>query len=250
MSFDVLFSMSTGMAKPIRVPFGTVAYATAQIALTEQTLNIKRTQYLKNPPHWDYHDPEFRNNFPSVTDEVLCDTAHRHNGFVERFYHDLGKWSHATRADRLKWKPGWRATSKKRTEVLTLKIGKAIWPGLARIEVPPSRWTADYYKWQMENLYSALRKREYEKDSRQGMHFDARKALTTEQAKDVIILISGWLDPADIRLDVPNGYDHLCRSDQGEYDWCEKCGAVMEGEYANCKKRKCPLKDEYDEPTD
>jgi len=70
------------------------------------------------------------------------------------------------------------------------------------------------------------------------------KALTPKQAAMVIRIFEQWLDPADLRLDVPKGYDHLESSYDGGYVWCEKCGAVSPDEAYSCKKRGCPIRDE------
>lgn len=221
MSYHVHFSMSTGLAKPLRVPAGTKAEILAHVRDVEKTLGLKTTQYRDNPAHW------MRNDFADLSDEVLCDTASKHNRFVVRLYEQFAEWSE---------KPV------KGGEKLTPADAAEFWHGLQKIEVPPDRWNAGYYREQMERVYEVMRGRPAD-----GVTFDG-KPLTTEQAVAVIILFSEFLDTHDIRIDVPVGHDHLACSD--EYAWCEKCGAIADDEIDDrvrcCRKRGgCPIREQY-----
>lgn len=39
----------------------------------------------------------------------------------------------------------------------------------------------------------------------------------------------------------------LYRSDNGGYEWCEKCGAITYDDSMNCNKKKCPIQELYKE---
>ena len=101
--------------------------------------------------------------------------------------------------------------------------------------MPPERWTDDYFRDRMEHLYEVMRGRESE-----GVTFDA-KPLTEKQAASIIRIFDQFLDPCDLRLDVPNGRDYLASSSDGGYDWCEKCGPMVWDDVGDCRKRGCPL---------
>ena len=220
MSYDALFSMSSGLSKPIRVPAGTLADCQSHVASVEKTLGYETTLYLDNPKHW------LARNKPKdgVTNEVFCETAMRHNHWVYWLYDRLEEWS--------KKKP------EGKTEKLTPKDAATFWHGLEEIHVPVERWTRDYYQDRMEHLYEVMRGR-----ANEGVTFDP-KALTVKQAAAVICLFSEYLDAHDIRLDVPNGHDYLASSYDGGYVWCEKCGPVHPDEEECCRKRGCPLRAE------
>jgi hypothetical protein len=112
--------------------------------------------------------------------------------------------------------------------------------------VPTERWTAEYYKERMDCLYAVMRGRETE-----GVSLDV-KALTVKQAAAVARLFAEFLDPGDNRLDVPHGHDYLASSYDGGYYWCAGEDAKPSGCYravhpddiGDCRRRKCPLKEE------
>lgn len=226
MSVRVYFSFSTGLSKTLLVPPGTTEQYVAAVAAVEETLNIKRSQDNDNPVHWDHWDPEFRNNFPSVSDKELCETAERHNTWVRRVYDEIDKWA---------------KEPVEGGEELTPEAAQRFWPGLRMIEVSPERWSSDYYRARMEALYEVMRGRETE-----GISFGQR-ALTPKQAGAVIRLFEGFLDPTDLRLEVPKDRDYLASSYDGEYDWCERCGAIAADDFGLCRRRKCPLREESDD---
>ncbi|HEA67728.1 MAG TPA: hypothetical protein ENI07_13020 [Desulfobacterales bacterium] len=82
-----------------------------------------------------------------------------------------------------------------------------------------------------------------------GITFDEIPPLTPEQAGQVIVLFSEYLDTADIRLEVPRGHNRLASSDDGGYLWCEKCGAVTYEDAEDCDTDGCPLRAEFEEDT-
>jgi len=217
LSYHVLFSFSSGLSKTIRVPRRTIAAIQAHVAEVEAALHLTTEQYLNNPPHWT------RNDFSDIDDKVFCDTAREHNAWVCWLYRYLAAWS---------------KTPPKPSEALTPKIAKTFWHALEPITVPVERWTRDYYIDRMKHLYVVMRAGEHN-----GVTFDSKK-LTTEQARDVIVLFSEFLDPTDCRLDVPLGTDELAASDDGGYEWCEKCGAVLYEDAQDCRKRGCPIRKE------
>ena len=229
MSYHVFFGFSTGLAKPIRVPIGTLKGCLAHVAEVERILGYEANQYRDNPRHWRTTKPK-----DGVSDELFCATASRHNRWVRSFYYDLEEWSKTILRG-------------KDSERLTPKDAARFWHGLQTIEVPPSRWTSDYYRERMEHLYEVMRGRESE-----GVTLNAKKPLSERQAAAVVTLFSEFFTHGDqLRLDVPNGHDHLASSYDGGYDWCEKCGPIScddVGErVANCRRRGCPIKKEFGE---
>lgn len=215
MSFHVFFGFSQGLSGSLFVPPGTIRAIMEHVSEIETTFGFETTQYLKNPPHW-------KSTIPSteITDEVYCLTADRHNAWVRNLYAKFGEWSKSP------VKPG---------EELTPKKAAKFWHALTMVEVPPERWTEDYYRARMEHLYEVMRGRPNE-----GVTFEA-KPLTEKQAADVINLFSNYLDVGDLRLDVPNGRDYLASSSDGGYDWCEKCGPMVWDDVRSCRQRGCPL---------
>ncbi len=225
MSFHVFFSMSTGLSEPLTVPQGTLADIIDRVQVTEETLGLVVEQYRDNPKHWRDTNPK-----EGVSDKTLCEVAEEHNHYV--------RWLYAKFVD-------CQETPPDDGEPITAEEIAPYWHGLSFIDVPPGKWTADYYRARMEALYEALRGRSNLLGS-EGITFDSRP-LGTRQAANVINLLSDFLDPADIRLDVPLGHDYLAASSDGGYEWCERCGAVTP-EYAEaCEKKGCPVKAEWGE---
>lgn len=220
MSYNVFFAFSQGLSRTIYAPAGTKAAIKAHIESVERTLGLKRTRYKDNPVHWDH----YKRDYKKVTDDVLCETVSEHNRVVRCFYQDLAIWSKST----IPFQDG---------EEITPKDAEEFWFGLEILNVPPARWTGDYYRQRMEALYEVMRGRPTE-----GITFDARP-LNPKQAAAVIVLFSEFLDIEDIRLDVPNGRDYLASLSDGGYDWCEKCGPVHPDDIGMCLKRKCPLEE-------
>jgi hypothetical protein len=227
MSFQVFFMFASGLATPLKVPSGTKQRIIDHVLEVEKVLSLKREKFEDNSVHWDHFDDNYRNGFPSVTDdEILCSTIRDHNEWVRSVYKDFADWAEKPVAD---------------GETITPDDAQEFWHGFSELTVPLARWTDGYYRDRMEHLYEVMRGR-----SNQGVDFDARP-LTVKQAAAVINLFATYLDIGDIRLDVPNGYDHLAASIDGGYTWCEKCGPVHPGDYddeTGCGKRKCPLRNE------
>lgn len=226
MSYQTFFMFAQGLAKPVRVPRGTVEAMRTHVADVTKVLGFKVEKHKDNPAHWRKKEPGKK-----VTDAKYCCTVDEHNRLVRRFYDDLAKWSHTI----LKGED---------SEVMTVEDAVSFWHGLELLEVPPSRWTKRFFRERMECLFEVMRGRPVE-----GVTFDA-KALTSKQAAAVVNLFSAYLDDHDLRLDCPNGRDQLKSSFDGGYTWCEKCGPVDEGDFSdkveNCSRQKCPLKAEYD----
>ena len=152
MSYHVFFSFSSGLEKRIRVPAGTKKGIIEHIEKVEKVLGLKRTQYEKNPIHWDGFDSQFTQGFPGVDDEILCDTVLEHNAWVRRCYLDFSDWSE---------KP-FKSSKGHKGEWITPKDADKFWHGFQQLEVGASRWTPDYYIAQMEHLYEVMRGRESE----------------------------------------------------------------------------------------
>lgn len=216
MSYCVFFGFSQGLSRPIVAPNGTLASIIAHVDDIEGRLKLEREQYNENPIHWKSH------GWPSadMKDEDLCRGVEEHNRWVRWFY------------DRL---AGWAAKPVEGGEEITPDQAKAFWHGLEILRVPTKRWTGDYYRARMEELYEVMRGR-----LTAGITFDVAK-LSPKQAGAVIRLFEDFLDPQDLRLEVPKGCDHLASSYYGEYDWCERCGAVLPEYSESCRKRGCPI---------
>jgi len=225
MSFHVFFDLSSGLSKPLLVPKGTLASILEHVRHVEATLGLETEQYLDNPPHWKNCGWRLAMR-EGISDETLCEEAEEHNAWIRWLYEKLGEWSE---------------NPPETGEKITPEDANRFWHALERITVDPSRWTEKYYRARMEAVYEVMRGREAE-----GMTLDT-KALTPQQAAAVVRLFEQWLDPGDLRLDVPKGYDYLASSVDGGYVFCEKCGPVHPDEAYSCRKRGCPIREEDDE---
>lgn len=218
MSYHVLFNMSTGLSSPITVPKGTLDKILAHVQDIEQTLGYETVQYKNDTKGWKTTDPK-----AGVSDETFCQVVEQHNAFIRQLYRDFGGFSEKPAID---------------GELITPKQSTAFWHGLITIEVPLERWTEEYFRARMDDLYETMRGRG------EFVTFDS-KPLTIRQAADVIGLFSAFIDKWDLRLDVPIPCDSLASSSDGGYIWCERCGAVTEDHAEKCTKRKCPIKEEW-----
>ncbi|MDR1190645.1 MAG: hypothetical protein LBK60_03135 [Verrucomicrobiales bacterium] len=221
MSYQMFFELSLGLKKNLHAPRGTLKGITSHVAEVEAALGFKTERCKPNPARWNLRVKD------GVSDETLCEIAEMHNNWVRGLYADFAKWYKNPVAD---------------GEVITPAQAQKFWRGMARIIVPPQRWTGDYYQCRMEELYAVMREH-----STADTAFGA-PPLTVRQAREVIILFSEFLDREDIRLDVPVGYDHLRPGD--DYCWCSKCGAIAEedvaGRLRRCRKRGgCDLRENY-----
>lgn len=220
MSYHTFFDFSVGLETPLKVPKGTLASIMDHVSNIESALGYETEQFLDNPPDWKTTVPK-----EGVSDKTFCEEAEQHNRWVESLYHRFGEWYEKPVED---------------GETITPEDAGKFWHALTRINVPPRRWTGDYYRARMEALYEVMRGRETE-----GVSFD-EKALTPKQAAAVIRLFEQYLDKHDLRLDVPKGCDYLASSSDGGYTWCEKCGPVTDEHVDECRKRGCPPKKEYE----
>jgi hypothetical protein len=220
MAYNPFFELTDALAKTMKVPLGTKGYVVNHIKNVETTLKIERDKFQDNSEYWKSND------YSDIPDKVLCEIASKHNAWVIWFYNRLIAWEE---------KPP------ETFEKMTRKDFQNYLPALKRIVVPPERWTGDYYRKRMEVLYEVMRGRECE-----GITFD-EKALTVKQASQVINLFSEFLDVHDLRLAVPKDCDHLASLSEGEYEWCEKCGAITYEHSLECRKHGCPLKKEHAE---
>jgi len=220
MSYKVYFDMSTGLSKPVTVPKGTLAKILERVHFTENELGYEIEESPNGHRYWRDKKPK-----DGISDEVFCQVASKHNSFVIALYEELERYSEMPAVD---------------GETLTIEQSEGYWYGLVTIHVPIEKWTEDYYRERMDELYETMRGRG------EAVTFDS-KPLTPRQAADVMNIFSQYLDKWDLRLDVPKGHDYLASSNDGGYYWCEKCGAVTEEDAANCTKRKCPIKAEWGE---
>lgn len=223
MSVHVFFAFSKGLSQPLQAPKGTLSSIIAHVEEIEETLGLKRTQYRDNPVHWDTFDPAWRAGFPDVDDKTLCEAVSEHNAWVRRLYEQFATWAE---------------NPVDGGETITPADAQTFWHALMLLTVRPERWTADYYRDRMEHFYEVMRGRPQE-----GVTFPGPK-LSERQAAAVIWLFD-FLDPSDLRLDVPKGCDYLASSYDGEYDWCTRCGAVEPSYANNCRKRGCPVQADW-----
>ncbi len=217
-SIKAYWFFAQGLSRSVFAPVGTMDKIREHVEWVEGTLGIERVKYLENPVRWK------STKYEGIEDELLCEVASEHNSWQKRLFDDFQKWSEN--------EPG------EGMEEITPQDAEYFFPALEEITVPVERWSRDYYKERMEIFYEAMRGREAE-----GITLGCRP-LSVKQANAVIWLFSHILDEHDIRLEVPKGCDSLYSSDDGGYEWCEKCGAVLWEDAQYCRKRKCPLKEE------
>ncbi|NTB01590.1 hypothetical protein [Agrobacterium tumefaciens] len=219
MSCHVYFAFSTGLSKPITAPKGTLSSILSHMEEVESELNIVKETREDGTFAWPWKWlPD------DVSDKVLCDVVDDHNCWVRRFYDLLADWS---------------KNPIEGGEEITPEHCKLFWHGLRILDIPPQRWTGDYYYRRMNVFYEVMRGRPSE-----GITFPSAK-LTPKQAGAVVWLFENLLDPDDMRLEVPKGCDFLASSYHGEYEWCERCGAVLDDYAANCRKRGCPVQENW-----
>jgi len=226
MGYFTYFSFAAGLEKPIWVEKGAIQRMLDHVAEIEKALNLTREKYLDNPEHWTRESKKF----VGIDDDKLCAVVSRHNRYIRAFYDQLAECS----------KKGKRPN----TERLTPKKAQEFWHALDELHVEPGRWSADYYREEMERIYEVMRGRETD-----GVSFNAKKPLTPEQADAVICLFSEFLDSHDIRLAVPVGHDRLASSYDGEYDWSSTCGAIDSDEFehhgSTCRKKDCDVRQQW-----
>lgn len=273
MSFCVFFEFSTGLARPVHAPPGTLEAIFDHIGEVERVFGFEAIRYRDNTPMW-------RNTaIPAdIPNEVACRVVSEHNAWVRQLWHDLSKWFHQPPDP---------------FEVITPEDAQRFWHCLSMLEVPPERWTMEHRAEELGRLVEAMATGE-----RDGVFYDAEPItrpqaeavamllgghmleaaewtadeyaetmdedfeamtrgdfrggtfeaapITREQAAEAIALFAQWLDGNDVRLALPKGRSDLARSDEGEYLWCERCGAIHEDdaphEMINCPRGdRCSL---------
>lgn len=217
MSYHVYFSFSTGLSKELSGPAGTLASIRRHIEDIEAKLLLTREPQQDGSFRWPWKWLS-----DDVDNKVLCEAVIDHNRWVRRLYDQFAEWS---------------ARPVDAGDIITPEDAKSFWHALRILDVPPDRWTGDYYYSRMKVFYEVMRGR-----SEEGITFPSAK-LTPKQAGAVIWLFADLLDRHDYRLEVPKGCDHLASSYHGEYDWCERCGAVLSEYSENCRKRGCPVQE-------
>jgi len=251
MSVETRLMFTDGLLKPIQVKAG----ALAKIASHREMLT-KLFDLGDDPRDWSL-TIERKLNTRGVPSSRLSRVPARDDDvgmLTDDHAHEIAE-AHRTFLDAM-WEQ-FRSDRKLEGEIETITVEQAaeFWPLLTlSIEVPFWRWSAEHYHEQMIHAYEVMRGR----DSH-GEHFDA-EPLSIAQAKAVVLVFSRWMDEHDIRLDVPNGHDDLARSDTGEYDWCEHCGAIggdeVEHTARTCARAsECPLRrlfsdDHFDDETE
>ena len=219
MSFSAcLYMPSVGLIDTIFAPPGTLVDIQREIDQLQSGLGLRAVRYRDNPPHWGNIEAAIA-EVPD--DDILCDGVADHNQWVF--------WMHERLA-------AWRKSPVPDGAILTPEGSREWVYVLSLLSVPPARWTPKFYRHRMDHAFEVLRGRENE-----GVTFDAAP-LTVAQTAAVIALFSAWLDPADLRLEVPRGEDRLW--DQAEYEWCDRCGAVTPRSAERCRKRSCPVRED------
>jgi hypothetical protein len=187
--YSVYFDFSTGLKSSLNVYEGHFQAILNHVAAVEKGLGLIREDREDNTARWK------RNSFEHFSDEGLCMAAMEHNQWVRDLY---SYW----------------ASKPTGPEVLTPEMASQIWHALTFIRVPPRRWTADYYRDNMERLFDVM-----VTGARDGITLDVA-VLTPAQAAQVVLLFSEFLDTKDIRLTLPHGWDYLV--DGEECQWCSK----------------------------
>lgn len=263
MSYHVLFSMSTGLSKPMKVPKGTHDEILRHIASVEETLGLQRMLPYKpegkpQPAGWYWRNiaaditkkigPEvdrskedwhLDDRARDAVIEEICATVQGHNRYVNFLYANLAEWS--------KKKP------KGETEKITHAQSVEFWGGLQILEVPREFWTKDHFTDHMGHLHDLFRK-----GKSRGQMLDC-KPFNAKQTDALIHVLEDELDQwgYDLRFAIPldenlDPYDRIAASYDGGYDWCSKCGPINSDDFhARChvcphaKKGKCDLKNEH-----
>jgi hypothetical protein len=195
---ETRFMFATGLSKPIEVQAGTLASIEHHVQRVESRLGLKVANG-SSPPRWDTH-----NLGEGITDDVFCEEVTSHNNVVDWLWREMRREHAPTEA----------------VETITPEQAAKFWHALVKLDVPPARWNAGYYRARMEHAYEVMRGRESEGET---MRSDV-PPLTPEQAGAVVHLFEQWLRRDDLDLEVVHGEDGL--SSHGEYDWCDQCGAV------------------------
>lgn len=211
MTVEVRFMLSSGLAKAVLVPKGTLARIDAHVERLRTTFDLGKSS--QREWSWCVRARIAATGKNAIADDALCQIAEEHERLVDHVWRVMTPREH-----------------KGETEEITPERAAEFWDALTMgIAVPTARWTADHYAKKMDHAYSVMRG-----EGCRGESFSTDESLSPKQAAAVIILFSQWLDEHDIRLDVPLDRDYLARSDDGGYDWCETCGAVDPDEAAAC----------------
>lgn len=214
-SHHVMFSFSTGLNKSIKVPKGKCEEIKAAVEWITKEAGLEVEKYMENPPHWKSYTPA-----KNIKDNRACELVRDHNAWVQRLYKNIAEWSKNPPKD---------------YEEMTPEFASSIWYGLDTLDIPISRWSKEYYKQEMQELFDIMTGSE-DFPTEWG-----EKKLTPKQAAAVIHLFEEYLDEHDIRLELPKGGDTLLDSD--EYFWCENHGAIPHDEAEETKRGKirCPI---------
>lgn len=224
------------------VPKGTLAEARRVVGRTLTALGLETEVYLgarrlcrrAKGDGTFYHSDE---PGPSVTDEVFCDTVAEHMRWYHSFYQLMAKLHKEPLTE---------------GEVMTEADASDFWHGLHAIRVPVERWTTEYFKNRMTEMYEIMRGR-----STEGYHV---KAFTPQQASTVIWLVTEFLGihKDDVDPEVPFEIGQRGRLTQldelvfrDDYEYCDSgngfkgCGPITNPRA--CRKKKCPLRHEEDD---
>lgn len=201
----IFFAFSEGLKQDIYVSKKTIEYVMHKVGLQMDTLDISDIAEIPDMSSLErFAEKHFEQGHRG--DEAICEFASEQCKLVEMAYDMVQK-----------------ATPEPTTEntaLLTQGDFKAILPMLKQVDVPIERWSKDYHRERMDEVYEILRGRPTDKVSWE------IPPLTEEQAAGVVWLIDVVLgvDRHQNDLAVCKGQDHI--SDTNEYHWCEKCGAV------------------------
>lgn len=184
---------------PLTVRAGYYADILEHIKKVEGALHIEREQYMEFPVHWK------NTRYTDVDDDTLCDWKVWHNQWVRNVYEYFSEVSQKSPTGD--------------TEIITPEMAQEFWFALRMIYVPIERWTAEHYMQKMDEIFDVMVKGEND-----GVSFDAGP-LTPEQAHQVVILFSGWMDKHDTRLELPRGRDYMMPL--SECQWCPVHGDAV-----------------------
>lgn len=209
---------STGLKKSIMIKKSTMEYLERHkewLIKEFGGIDVRAQNWLKHFPNKDHwSNPDAGNN-------KLCSMARHQNYFVRHMYYAMRDDRNAKDVELVK---------------LTPKKASSYWPMFHEVTIPPNRWSAEYYKEEMNELMLVLQGKgdDY-------VTFEA-PPLTLEQAAQVVIAFDHYLDKHDIRLTLPRGCDELYPSEECQY--CLEMGEdFLENDMDDYECRRCKNKD-------
>lgn len=261
MPYHIFFGFATGLKETMTVPKGTLAELQRMVAMTEETLELKRKkprkQYAGDHTTWLCSEHELtktmrrhqrRRKADTITWRDLEAIVHEMergitswNDYTRKFY---GLLSACSEPDG--WQKPTPYQSHKESEELTPETFKEYIGFLRqRIEWPREFWSREYWMDYLTHIWKVLGG-----DESRGIELGC-EPLSFEQRKAMLWLIEGEQDQwgYDSRAEQPlDENDEPCgdlaSSYDGGYDYCDGpgCGRPYHPDYSLRKCNACPQK--------